>query len=91
MTRPSDIPERVWDAAVDPAHVVFDAAIDLYETGACSADIRVVIARAIMAETERCAQVADEHAEAKWGGEGKPNAVLRITAHSIASAIRGEA
>lgn len=49
----------------------------------------VVIARAIMAERERCAKIAEDHAEAKWGGEQDGTTILRVTAGSIAFAIRG--
>lgn len=59
MTRPAEIPEDVWGAACD-----------CWETLASSSPLRdhetVVIARAINAERERCAVIADAYAEVNW-------------------------
>lgn len=67
MTRPEDIPERVWEEASEPASVVFDASVDLYEVGTSGADPQLVIARAILAAEKRvreeCAQKADGYAD----------------------------
>lgn len=59
--KPDDIPEDVWAAAAEPADVAFDASVDLYETGVASADVRLVVAHATLAERRRCAEVAGEH------------------------------
>jgi len=61
MTRPDDIPQDLWDAAERPAcRVVIDVAAGQ------NWDIRPTIARAIMAERERCAAIADAYAEVNW-------------------------
>ena len=46
--RPDDISKEAWEAAAEVADVVFDASVDLYETGSSGADPQLVIARAIM-------------------------------------------
>jgi hypothetical protein len=69
---PQDIPPDIWEAASEPAEVVFDASVDLYETGMESANVRLVIARALLSERqaatarerERCAGIADRFAAA---------------------------
>ena len=45
--RPDDITKEAWEAAAEVADVVFDASVDLYETGSSGADPQLVIARAI--------------------------------------------
>lgn len=82
MSKPDDIPQDVWDAAEKPAfRVKMDAAAGQWW------DIHPTIARAIMAERERCANVAEADNGLAPGGAGKfdfgPN-----TARRIASAIR---
>ncbi len=47
-----------------------------------------IIEQAISAERNRCAEIADEHAKAKWGGDADGTTVLRTTAKSIAASIR---
>lgn len=77
MSRPEDIPEDVWEAAYEPASVVFDASVDLYEVGTSGADPQLVIARAILAERrrakaeerERCAGKAEALAAARRQAE----------------------
>lgn len=74
MSRPQDIPESVWEEA----ERWFDIAVSP------SAEPRVYrpavdsIARAILAERERCAKIADAFAH-------------RDTGREIAAAIRGDA
>ena len=58
MSKPEDIPQDVWEKAEDPAQACFDGAVDLYETGIESSSLQLVIARAIMAERDRCAGIA---------------------------------
>ncbi len=78
--KPDDIPEDVWDAArgvwfTMPALHRWETVVELY-------------ARAIMAEREACAKIADEHARAKYSGALDHNGVLKLTAESIGSYIR---
>lgn len=53
MSKPADIPQDVWDAA---ASVWLEALRD------CTPDAAAIIARAILAERERCVLVARNHA-----------------------------
>lgn len=71
MNKPDDIPEDVWDAA-NVAYIAIDdhalAPMDCLHCGGLSIDqwaTQAVIARAILAERERCARIADHYTKAK--------------------------
>ena len=71
MSHPTDIPSDIWDAAVAATH---------YE----GVTLDEAIARAIMAERERCAKIAFMRAA------NAINPYCSAEAHSIAAAILGE-
>lgn len=80
MTKPDDIPQDVWDAAV--AEVTGD-------------DTRlslVVISRAILAERERCAKVADAERDRHWlnyqNGGHNLDLFYTTAAENVGAAIR---
>lgn len=73
MSKPDGIPDDVWEAAFTPGReacvaVSFDAA-------------RVIVARAILAERNRCLNVIGSYAD-------HPNEVVGMVADEIYSAIR---
>lgn len=80
MMRPDDIPEDVWAAAERPA---FRVQLDV-QAGQIW-DIQPTIARAILAERDRCARIAADGAEDEPYGHAKARASL------IAQAIRSGA
>lgn len=82
MGKPDDIPQDVWDATDKPA---FRVALDV--VAGQKWDIRPTIARAILAERERCAKVAeatraDETDDDPWSSG------WRVACNNIAAAIR---
>ena len=93
MTRPSDVSQEAWDAAsavVGPPDGIGYAKV-----------FTESIARAIMAETERCAKIADAHADGHekaigaYGAADKDAGRGRQEGHidagrAIAAAIRGD-
>ena len=62
--KPDDIPEDVWKTAIRCAEVVCRNLPENY--GDMTIEIRA-IARAVLAERERCMNIID--AEAEWGGD----------------------
>ncbi|MFM2005159.1 MAG: hypothetical protein RLZZ09_814 [Pseudomonadota bacterium] len=96
MTRPSDIPADVWEAAKEAGAAVFDGAVDLYETGIETISIPLVIARAILAERERAARVCEDAADEaddrlnRTGSEQfrRNYAAAHVTCKRLATAIR---
>lgn len=101
MTRPADIPEAVWFKAQNA--IGFDSGCECDHC--CQTQgLAEPVARAIMAETEACAQAADEEerkrlanmrsaqdGSAQWG-DPQAAAIAQghkaVTAMSIAAAIR---
>jgi hypothetical protein len=82
VSKPDDVPQDVWDAAVKAELVVEDEFTDLNDWN--SRDVATdIIARAIMAERERCAKIADAHAAENWSMTEEEHA-----AQVIAAAIR---
>lgn len=65
MSRPEDIPQDVWEAAERPVWLAVHSSLPM----------QVEVARAIMAERERCAKVADEQASREEYGHAKHAAV----------------
>lgn len=61
MERPDDIPKDVWDAAVDVARTWYHE--EWEPTEYIQRTLVEGIARAIMAERESCARIADAHSE----------------------------
>ena len=94
MTGPDDIPEDVWEMARETGEVVFDGAVDLYETGIETVSISLAIARALLAygqrradeATERAAMVAAKFVDQKLVQTKFPAGSYHVT--DLASAIR---
>ena len=96
MPRPQDIDEGTWEAAEQANLVVFDASVDLYETGRSATDGQLVIARAIQAakaeERERCAEEANGVDPAILEGKSERFVSIYCGARvDAANAIRGGA
>ena len=88
MSKPDDIPQDVWDAAVPLALQYVEWLIPAPHDYAGSEDVLTkVIARAIMVERERCAKVADDYPSRDPAGDGNGY----WAAEEIAAAIRGGA
>lgn len=98
---PDGIPQDVWDAAED----AFDTVLcnDIQASGS-SAQFRIdsiaPVARAIMAERERCAKVAEDHGAArkqqylgatthKAHKEARDYQSMSMAAYQVAADIRG--
>lgn len=60
----------------------------LYDEGGYES-VPTIIAKAIMAERERCAEIADEHAKSRCDNGMTSTEAMRLGAESIASLIRG--
>lgn len=91
--RPDDITKEAWEAAAEVADVVFNASVDLYETGSSGADPQLVIARAIdQARREGYAAGVRAAAEvAETGGAVRdwvPNSLYGTMRKETAAAIR---
>lgn len=92
MTKPDDIPQDVWDAAED----AFDTLLcnDIQASGTAAQfriDSITPVARAILAERERCARLADPvEPRGDWHASAyeKQAYDLRV---NIAASIRGAA
>lgn len=74
MNKPDNIPQDVWDAAEN---------MPLVDTDDMDFGISLVIARAILAERERCAEIADTTVSSIGVGGGE-----FYIAAKIAAAIR---
>lgn len=80
MTRPDWCPPDVWDAAIS---------FQYQEPGLCLANSQVEpTSRAILAERERCAAIADKHAEILRNNLARYEA---IAVEGVAKEIRGAA
>jgi hypothetical protein len=91
MSRPNDIPEDVWEAARDRV-VMLDT--DDCRCPECGDARTEMVARAVLAEQDRCAKVAAERGyellKPHFGyGRGADSTHI-VLANKIASFIRGE-
>lgn len=99
--RPQDIPQWAWDAAEEPSQACFDASVDLYETGMETANVQLIVARAILQARsqayEECAKIAEtvfDTAKMPKNGRGKLYASGETALYAsgrISQAIRSKA
>ena len=87
MSRPEDIPESVWLEAGMLFDRLYDAEPNL--EGGCYQGVTDTIARAIMAERERCAAIAEQAQIDLPLAPGLADGAS-IAQRAIVSAIRGE-
>jgi hypothetical protein len=93
MTKPDNIPQDVWSAAED----AFDTLLcnDIRASGTSEQfriDSITPVARAILAERERCAKMADAERDRHWlnyqnGGQNR-DLFYTTAAENVAAAIR---
>jgi hypothetical protein len=86
MSKPDDIPQDVWDAAINAASAaVREDDPGFYITKRATDVLMEASARAILAERERCAVIADTAAgDASW----QDSTDWALIADKIADAIR---
>lgn len=91
MSKPEDIPQDVWDAADGTTNRISSELVKALTGGTeATADglIQAHVARAIMAERERCAKIAALYVFSPEAADHSSQAVANNAGMNIAAAIR---